>query len=331
MCAQNFGFSSTSGCHNQTAPLSGNPSGKRENRKLMIFSPQAAIDDSVDQPNRTFLVLAGFISSASNWSAFSDEWQTALHLEPKLDYFKMSEANSLTAQFSKERGWTESERDDRLIILTRIIKKYVLIRIHASIKIADFEKYIAKIPVPQRKMVSDSPYIYLFTKLIAAMAIRSTAYGINEPCDFIFDEQETICDEIWRAWPDVKQIMEDRKRPDLPVFVGSRPKFENDKNFLPLQAADMFANQYRYHLERNSGRIIVPPRRVLQQLLLIPHKIEHDSTAEELARLSNILLKFRDELLERYPAAELFGFADTSRERRLIRKRARRAVKKKPS
>jgi hypothetical protein len=34
------------------------PSDKRENRKLMIFSPQAVIDDSVDQPNRTFLVLA---------------------------------------------------------------------------------------------------------------------------------------------------------------------------------------------------------------------------------------------------------------------------------
>jgi Protein of unknown function (DUF3800) len=311
--------------------VSGYPSGKRENRKLMIFSPQAAIDDSVDQPNRTFLVLAGFMSSASNWAAFSDDWQTALDLAPKLDYFKMSEANSLTSQFSKERGWTESKRDDRLITLTRIIKKYVLMRIHASIKIADFEENIATIPVPQRKMVSDNPYIYLFTKLITAVAIRSTAFGINEPCDFIFDEQQTICDEIWHGWSDVKQMMEARNRPDMPLYVGNRPKFENDKEFKPLQAADLFANQYRLYLEQNSGRLIVPPNKILQQLLLVRHSIEHDSTAEELKRLRKTLLEFRDELLSLNPEAELYGYADTPRERRLIRKRARRGAKKKPS
>ena len=307
--------------------VSGYPAHIRENRKLMILSPQAAVDDSVDQPKRTYLVLAGFVSSAKNWSAFSDAWQAALDLEPKLDYFKMNEANLLVEQFSKERGWTKSLRDDRLITLTRIIKKYVLIRIHASIKIADFEKYIATIPVPYRKMVSDDPYMYLFTKLICAMAVRGSLYGINEPCDFIFDEQEAVCDEIFQNWPDFKQIVQRASKSDLPKFIGERPIFRNDKGFKPLQAADLFANQYRYHLERNSGRIIVPPNNVLRQILPIP-AINHDSTVEELLHLREHLIKFKDALLERYPAAELYGFADTPRERRRLRKRTRREAKK---
>jgi hypothetical protein len=145
--------------------------------------------------------------------------------------------------------------------------------------------------------VSDNPYIYLFTKLIVAMAIRGPPAGINEPCDFIFDEQEMICDEIWANWSTLKLLVEERRRPDLPLLIGGKPKFENDEDFKPLQAADLFANQYRNYLQHNSGRIIVPPSRFLQQLLPIRH-IEHNSTAEELERLRGTLLDFRDQLLD---------------------------------
>jgi hypothetical protein len=308
----------------------GFPSGKRERRKLVILEPQAVIDDSATQPNPKYFVLAGFVASAARWAEFSDEWQSALDLDPKLDYFKMYEANLLVGQFSRDRGWTESLRDDRVITLVRIIKSHALLRLHASIRFADFEKIIASIPVPERKMVSDHPYIYLFTKLICAMAVRSSLFGINEPCDFIFDEQEGISDEIFRQWPDFKQTALRVSKSDLSSFIGEMPIFRDDKYFRPLQAADLFANQYRNHLELNSGRIIVPPNRVLRQLLPI-RTIDHDSTVEELEHLREHLLKFKDALIERYPVAELFGFAETAQERRLIRKRARKKWPKKPS
>jgi Protein of unknown function (DUF3800) len=288
-----------------------------------MLEPQAIIDDSATQPNPKYFVLAGFVSSAARWAEFSDEWQAALDLGPNLDYFKMNEANLLIGQFARERGWTEKLRDDRVITLTRIIKRHVMLRLHASIRFADFEKYIASIKVPERKSVSDHPYIYLFTKLIAAMAVRSTLFGINEPCDFIFDDQEGVSDEIFRQWANFKETALRVSRSDFPRFLGERPIFRNDKLYKPLQAADLFANQYRNHLEFNSGRIIVPPNRILRQLLPIS-AINHDCTGEELEHLRAHLEKFKDELLERFPAAELFGFASTSRERRLIRKRARR-------
>jgi hypothetical protein len=116
----------------------------------MILEPQAVIDDSATQPNPKYFVLAEFVSSAARWAEFSDEWQAALDLEPKLAYFKMNEANLLVEQFSQQRGWTEALRDDRIITLTRIVRKHVLLRLHASIKFADFEKYIAAIQVLER-------------------------------------------------------------------------------------------------------------------------------------------------------------------------------------
>jgi hypothetical protein len=294
----------------------------------MILEPQAVIDDSASQPNPKHFVLAGFVSSAARWAEFSDEWQAALDLEPKLAYFKMNEANLLVGEFARERGWTDSLRDDRVATLIRIIQKHVLLRLHASIKFSDFEKYIAAIEVPERKSISDHPYIYLFTKLICAMAVRSTLFGINEPCNFIFDEQQGISDEIPRQWQDFKETALRVSRSDFPSFIGEEPIFKDDKKFNPLQAADLFANQYRAHLELNSGRIIVPPNRFLRQLLPI-RAINHDSTSEELEHIRSHLLEFKGALLKRYPAAELFGFAETARQRRRIRKRARKKWPKK--
>lgn len=142
--------------------VSGFTSGNWERRAPVILAPQAVIDDSASQPNPKYFVLAGFVSSVARWAEFSDEWQVALDLEPKLAYFKMNEANLLVGEFSRDRGWTEALRDDRLITLIRIIKNHVLLRLHASIKFADFEKYIAAVEVPERKSVSDHPYTYLF-------------------------------------------------------------------------------------------------------------------------------------------------------------------------
>jgi hypothetical protein len=286
------------------------------------------------QPHQKFLVLGGFISTARNWASFSDAWQIALDQPPKLEYFKMNEAILLKGQFAPERGWNESLRDDRVITLTRIIKKYAMLRIHASIRTEDFQENIAKLAVPERSLLTDSPFIYIFIKLIIAMAIRSTVYGINEPCDFIFDQQSGHAEEIWRRWPDFVNIIEysrAERKSKFPLFLCGKPKFEDDKLFKPLQAADLFANQMRFYTERNSGRMIVPPNKILQQLLPIT-SIEHDSTSDELKRLRQVAIALRDTLLEKNPGAPpLIGLAKTSGERKSNRRRARKAAKKKAS
>jgi hypothetical protein len=125
-------------------------------------------------------MISGFVSSATLWADFSNAWQAALDMEPTLEYFKMSEANGLVGQFSRDRGWTEILRDVRVAKLVQIIKDHAIIRLHASIKRADYEENISSIAVPQRELIHDKPYTYLFIKLIIAMAIRGPAIGIIE-------------------------------------------------------------------------------------------------------------------------------------------------------
>jgi len=119
------------------------------------------------------------------------------------------------------------------------------------------------------------------------MAVRGSVFDINEPCDFIFDNQDGVSEQLSQQWPDFKRSALCVSKSDFPNFLGERPIFQNDKCFKPLQAADLYANQYRYHLERNSGRLIVPPNNVLRQFLPLP-MIDHDCTVEELESFTSL-------------------------------------------
>jgi hypothetical protein len=91
----------------------------------MILQPQAMIDDSGTEPQSRVFVLGGFIASAVDWAKFSTDWRTVLDQSPKLRYFRLTEAMSLSAkgQFARHRGWNEAKRDSRLIDLANVIRK----------------------------------------------------------------------------------------------------------------------------------------------------------------------------------------------------------------
>jgi hypothetical protein len=58
----------------------------------------------------------------------------------------------------------------------------------------------------------------------------------GEKIDFIFDEQ-TEKKVIYRIWDEFAETRPDSYR----VTLGNTPRFENDQDFLPLQAADFWA------------------------------------------------------------------------------------------
>src|SRR5689334_5142091 len=120
------------------ALVSGLPHGKRERQRMLIL--QAFTDDSGNEPTQKLFVLAGFVSPASAWALFSDEWQAALDTPPRLEYFKMAEANRMQEQFHPRRGWDETKRDERVLLLARIARKYASFAAHVSISHADFAK-----------------------------------------------------------------------------------------------------------------------------------------------------------------------------------------------
>jgi hypothetical protein len=71
----------------------------------------AFIDDSGSGGDSSYSVLAGYVASESEWNIFDVDWQKVLDAPPKLEYFKMKEAESRKGQFA---DFTEDERDARL-------------------------------------------------------------------------------------------------------------------------------------------------------------------------------------------------------------------------
>ena len=138
---------------------------------------QAYIDDSGSSPTDPIFVMAGFVAPASNWSAFSDDWQEALDRSPGLAYFKMKEAAHFSGEFRKDRGWDETTRNGIVSELARIIVKHAILKIHVSLRNGDFDKHLKQLPFPKRTRASDNPYWLLSHSLMAMMATASSTCG----------------------------------------------------------------------------------------------------------------------------------------------------------
>jgi hypothetical protein len=293
---------------------------------------QAFIDDSGSEPQSQIFVLAGLVADHTAWARFSDEWQAACDLTPKLEYFKMSEAGAMRGQFAPSRtGWTEPLRDDRVVTFARIIRKHATARICAWIRHDDYETHLASLPTPVRRLMHDSPYFLLFMQTILATAIFGTKAGINEPCDYIFDEQAKFSEEMLAWWPNFKWIVEHSSKSDLPSLIGSPPIFRDEKQFLPLQGADLVAWQMRHDYVRNNRvpnqSIIVPPTIAMRIIGEIPmiHRPYH---TDEVIRLRAYLLGVAKQYAEQFPDIPLLPPIKDRRERRKAHRNARRATPK---
>jgi hypothetical protein len=307
------------------ALVSGLPSSKRGKRLLMVF--QVFIDDSGSEPQSPIFVLAGFIASHDNWARFADDWQTGLDKPPKLDYFKMSEAAWLRGQFSRERGWTETKRDNRVTAFASMILKHAAVRVETTMRHDEFSRYIASIPAVHRSLYIDHPYAMLFFQAIMTVAAHQDRFGMVEPCAFIFDKQIGFSDEVNRVWSRFKASLDKSTTSDLAKFVGSRPIFRGEMEFLPLQAADLCAWQLRNHYVENhrveNQTIAIPPNRVFAALRRMPSIYRHYDE-RQFKRLNASLLKIGDRFKETNPDIALSPLSANKTERR----RARRMAKK---
>lgn len=249
------------------AMVSGLPSSKRERRRLMIL--QACADDSGNEPRDPIFVFGGFISPVEKWVKLADEWQAVLDETPKLEYFKMNEAAALARQWHKRKGWTETSRDRRLSSFIDVIKKYAEVAVHVSIKHDNFNALVASIPLPQRRLSSDKPYPLLATQFMLSVAALADTFNAATEIQFVFDEQLGYSDEMLAWWPVFREFAERGSKTNFAKYLKAPPDYRNEKCFLPLQAADLYAWQQRLH-EKNNQVIIAPKNWVLRELDSLP-------------------------------------------------------------
>jgi hypothetical protein len=106
-------------------------------------------------------LAAGWAGTPEHWEPVCKKWQSVLDTDPKIKYFKMNDALGLKNQFN---GWTEDERDQKLIKLAQVIPHDGTIfgqGCHG--KRQDFEKVKDKIP---RKILREPYYFCVLTTMM---------------------------------------------------------------------------------------------------------------------------------------------------------------------
>ncbi|MCK5518386.1 MAG: DUF3800 domain-containing protein [Alphaproteobacteria bacterium] len=202
--------------------------------KRLFMVLQAYIDDSYNADG--VFVLAGHISSAESWASFAKEWEKLLPygtLAPKSNkyHFKMNEMA------------INKERMSRVQAFYRVIEDHVQCSIACSYNMKDLEKAKNRIFVPGLAIdwgFLNNPFLFAFRALMDMFHTRKEefikAIQLDQKVDFYFDNQ-TEKKFVYKFWDSYMN-----ERPETcRKYFGIVPRFEDDKEFLPLQAADLWA------------------------------------------------------------------------------------------
>lgn len=201
---------------------------------------QAYIDDSGSEDGERHLYMAGYLHTAEAWSLFSETWQEALEQDPSIEYLKMSEANSLRGEFS---GWSEAARDNKIFLLTTVIKYFEPVSFHVSVSRKLFSEHIT----PNAPYALKSPHFLCVSSIMAVVAKYIDSLPEKVPVDFIFDRQEGVQFDISLFF---EQLIGGLSKSEKSL-IAKTPVFADDKEFLPLQAADLLA----WHLRKQDGAL----------------------------------------------------------------------------
>jgi len=219
--------------------LSGLPEDVR--RRTLVMPFQAYVDDSGGPGHSKHFVLAGLVGHSEDWAAFSDEWRACLAEKPSIKVFKMSHAARRSGEFYR---WTFQMRDEKLRNLARIVNRHAQL---ATYSIIDLEAH-ADVWAKRLGKPMNEPYFHPFYCTIMAVCFCLWDNGHRERFEIVFDDQVVFGLRAKAWWPVVRAMIESREA-EAATILPVDPIFRSDDDFLPIQAADMYAWCFRKHTD----------------------------------------------------------------------------------
>jgi hypothetical protein len=208
-------------------------------RRRLMGVLQVVVDDS--GRGQSTLVLGGCIATVDEWIAFTEQWKRVLDEPPAIEYFKMREAHGLSGQFEK---FGETERDIKVWRLVSVLMMMRDVRgVRVIVDLSAYRRYFTG----QIAKGMDYP-TFLASHEVVHAVMRGQLDGKlpkDGPAKFVFDEQGKESDMFLYSWSENMPRPADAK---MNAVVPPRPVIEDDKTFLPLQAADLFAWHYANEL-----------------------------------------------------------------------------------
>jgi hypothetical protein len=239
-----------------------------------VSALKAFIDDSGSGGDSPWYVLAGYVGTTQSWAAFDEPWRAILDWRPKLDYFKASEAESLRSD-GKWAGVSEDDRNERINAFIEVIGKHALRSLYVRVKQQDYNEVI-KPYVPEQW---DNAYYFLFTGIIAAGTSVEKYFGPSRPIEFVFDNANELEKPSHKLYNQVAGAPQFGKR-------VIKVRYEDEQQFLPLQAADLLAWQVRRRFSIEES-----PRPQFEAALSCPPEpyFSHTITRSELEKLGQTM------------------------------------------
>jgi hypothetical protein len=207
---------------------------------------QAYIDDSGTKNQGPLMVVSAIIGPASVWAEVSDAWDKELRFpaEGRIAYFKEYEAVHLTGEF---QHWREEARDRKVQRLSRIVNRSDLFGAWYAVDLDSHQsasKFAGKPYTDMKRHGGNQPYLLLMPTVMMAAAVAARDRVPNvQRLELILDEHNVFRQDIEATY---KVMLETVSMvPGVKEIMPPHPSFRDDKEFLPLQAADMMAGTIR--------------------------------------------------------------------------------------
>lgn len=251
-------------------------------RLLMVL--EAYMDESIGVDDGT-LTLAGHVASVEQWAKFSGVWESYLQrITPNENgkrVFKMAEMNHPDKMWLVRAFWLAIENNVMMSLSYRV-------NIHEIEKAKD-RIYVEGLQINWGYL--SNPYLVAYQGLMDCFhAWRSKVDSFippSEPVNFIFDDrsEEKQIREAWESY--VKSV-----DPEIQRLYGAKPRFENDEDILPLQAADLWAWWVRkWHSEGTPEKMAEPElgldknRKSGKRLMKMAMSIDEDGLVKVLKKI----------------------------------------------
>lgn len=162
----------------------------------------------------------------------ADDWRELLHEKPALEYVKGYEAFGFRGQL---RDWSIEERDKRLLKFVALIAKYSGKGIAFVIDNKPFDS-IKGLKDDDGNSFKD-PAEFAYSASLATLLQVLPDFG-EKVIDVVFDRDLITRKQADRAYQNIFTIWPNDLTSRL---LRKEPHWEDDKDFLPLQAADLLA------------------------------------------------------------------------------------------
>ncbi|MGD0672117.1 MAG: DUF3800 domain-containing protein [Candidatus Binatus sp.] len=221
-------------CLQIRSPVSGLPGRERQRRVFVMV--QVVIDDSNrGQEDAPAFILAGWMAPVNNWARFREAWDTELKKEPSISLLKSNEALNFRNNFG---GYTETERDDRLLGFVNVINQTAFASVRLALVKSEFHRILKASKGSLQKMYA-LPTAAIVTRTLYFAFERK----MRQTVEFIFDTGIMTPNQLAQ--------MEREAREGLPSKAARKLKrfrHDTDDKFYPLQAADLFVGYVREDL-----------------------------------------------------------------------------------